>query len=513
MNKIFFYFCFFLCSLTAWAQTADKGKEYPDSHGGIVYFPLGDMSFADEVVSFQEGSPFAKDEKFRRSRDILGIPDVENFTGENALSLGCGGTIILRFIDNALTDVQGPDLYVFEIGPAVEPTSLAISKNNIDWIEIGKISGGRADIDISTFVKPGDFFYYVKLTDLKSDCATDWPGADIDAVGTIGSAMQLSLNSSVLFDVNKYKLKPEAKNTLIDAANKIKEYPGASVLIEGHTDNVGTDEMNQILSENRAKSVKDFFISQQINSALISIAGFGESHPIATNETEEGKQKNRRVTVVIKPHQESLKHRFNTRFIKYSLKHDEAETGYPKSFSDKVFPGVWKEGIDDALYLGDQKIYFFKGSEFVTYNLNTQTIDPGYPKSITESWPGLWPDGIDASINWSENKVYFFKGDQCMLYDIGNRKPVSGYPKKIIKDFKGVWTEGIDAAYNKGNGKIYFFKGIHYLRYDIGAHQKDADYPFIIDGYWPGLFTKDVSAVIKYSDEHLYFFQNPPRGE
>ncbi len=93
----------------------------------------------------------------------------------------------LKFVDNVLIDVPGPDLYVFEVGPAVQPTELSISNNGATWINIGKISGGTAEVDISQFVKPGDEFYFVSVTDLKSDCSGEFPGADIDAVGAIGS--------------------------------------------------------------------------------------------------------------------------------------------------------------------------------------------------------------------------------------------------------------------------------------------------------------------------------------
>jgi OOP family OmpA-OmpF porin len=61
-------------------------------------------------------------------------------------------------------------------------------------------------IDISPFVKPGDTFHYVRLTDLKTNCGESWPGADIDAVGAVGSAIQISLKSSVLFDFEKSTL-------------------------------------------------------------------------------------------------------------------------------------------------------------------------------------------------------------------------------------------------------------------------------------------------------------------
>ena len=109
---------------------------------------------------------------------------------QNFVSLGCGGTLVVRFTDNALVDVPGPDLYVFEIGSDVEPGHLWISKNGTEWVDIGEIKGATAAIDISRFVKPGDQFRYVRLTDLKSRCVRTWGGADIDAVGLVAKVAQ-----------------------------------------------------------------------------------------------------------------------------------------------------------------------------------------------------------------------------------------------------------------------------------------------------------------------------------
>jgi OOP family OmpA-OmpF porin len=278
-----------------------SGKSYPDGHGGSVFFPSGDISFADEVVSFEKGNPSAGDND-SQPEETLGIPDYDRQTADNYTTLGCGGVLTLRFTDNVLVDIEGPDLYVFEIGPAIEPTDLAISKDGQEWIEIGKISGGRADIDISPFVEPGDTFQYVRLTDLKTDCGGAWPGADIDAVGAIGSAIQISLKSSVLFDFDKSTLKPEAAEELHKAALKIKEFTNVWIIIEGHTDNFGTDAYNLDLSVRRAAAVKDYFLSEEgMEGYEMESRGFGESRPIASNDTEEGRAMNRRVEIIILP--------------------------------------------------------------------------------------------------------------------------------------------------------------------------------------------------------------------
>jgi outer membrane protein OmpA-like peptidoglycan-associated protein len=283
------------------APRGPGGKEYPDGHGGTVYFPLGDRSFADEVVSFASGNPGAAKEADRNPKQALGPPNYDKDNDTNFLTLGCGGSVVLRFVDNALADVPGPDLYVFEIGPDVEATAVAISEDGKTWVDIGKIEGGRSDVDIHPFVKPGQSFHLVRLTDLKTECSGEWPGADIDAVGAIGSALQFSLNSGVLFDTDQYVLKPAARTELDKVVEQIKKWPGADIVIEGHTDSVGTDDHNQVLSRNRAASVKAYFESAGLAASHMEVAGYGASRPVAPNDTDKGRMANRRVEVVVFP--------------------------------------------------------------------------------------------------------------------------------------------------------------------------------------------------------------------
>ncbi|MCW8861984.1 MAG: VWA domain-containing protein [Rhodospirillales bacterium] len=164
---------------------------------GEVCFPLGDASFADQVVS----QDFGSQEPSANTRDpgkTLGPPDypIQESTGiVRFLSLGCKGWLTLRFTDNALVNGEGPDLHVFEVGQGMEPTFVSISKDGVEWIDLGKISGGTADVDIEAFVKPGERFHYVRLTDT-GNCGGNWPGADIDAVGAIG-AVKLGREGSI----------------------------------------------------------------------------------------------------------------------------------------------------------------------------------------------------------------------------------------------------------------------------------------------------------------------------
>ena len=121
-----------------------------------------------------------------------------------------------------------PPLQRQRAGRRPRPRSLRLRSgaDGEKWIEIGEISGGTAQIDIAKFIAPGDSFTLVRLTDLKIDCGGEWPGADIDAVGAIGGALHISLQSSVLFDFNESKLKDAARQALHDAAEAIRSVPG-----------------------------------------------------------------------------------------------------------------------------------------------------------------------------------------------------------------------------------------------------------------------------------------------
>jgi outer membrane protein OmpA-like peptidoglycan-associated protein len=103
----------------------------------------------------------------------------------------------------------------------------------------------------------------------------------------------------VLFDFGKYDLRSEAREKLAKLSGIILAHPGLNLAVEGYTDNVGSDEFNQNLSEKRAESVRSYLIAQGLNSSNISAQGFGKSSPVADNRTEAGRQKNRRVEIVV----------------------------------------------------------------------------------------------------------------------------------------------------------------------------------------------------------------------
>ena len=105
--------------------------------------------------------------------------------------------------------------------------------------------------------------------------------------------------SDVLFDTAKYSLKPGAREKLAKVAGILLAYPGLNIEVGGYTDNVGGDAMNQTLSENRARSVRDYLVNQGVTSTSITSKGFGETLPVSTNDTSNGRQQNRRVELVV----------------------------------------------------------------------------------------------------------------------------------------------------------------------------------------------------------------------
>jgi outer membrane protein OmpA-like peptidoglycan-associated protein len=105
--------------------------------------------------------------------------------------------------------------------------------------------------------------------------------------------------SDVLFDTGKYTLKPGAREKLAKVAGILISYPSLNIEVGGYTDNVGGDDMNQTLSENRAGSVREFLVGQGVSTNSVSAKGFGNTLPVATNDNSAGRQENRRVELVV----------------------------------------------------------------------------------------------------------------------------------------------------------------------------------------------------------------------
>lgn len=105
--------------------------------------------------------------------------------------------------------------------------------------------------------------------------------------------------SDILFDFDKKNLRPAAQEALIKLAGVLDKHPQYKINVEGHTDSIGSDEYNMKLSNGRAGSVADFLIGHGIGSDRVTTKGYGETKPVADNKTPEGRQRNRRVEIIL----------------------------------------------------------------------------------------------------------------------------------------------------------------------------------------------------------------------
>ena len=166
-----------------------------------VDFPEGAVSFADEWILYEPTAGVMP--PYNDPSSALGVPDTPS-GAENAVSLGDQGVLVLKFVDNSLTTSWDNrfDLWIFEVGSDIEPTSVDISINGLDWINVGNTNGGTSGIDIDAFLSSGvilgEKYSYVRLTDLlPHQSGSPYEGADIDAVGAISSTSPVPIPGAV----------------------------------------------------------------------------------------------------------------------------------------------------------------------------------------------------------------------------------------------------------------------------------------------------------------------------
>jgi outer membrane protein OmpA-like peptidoglycan-associated protein len=169
---------------------------------------------------------------------------------------------------------------------------------------LGDIVGGRRDrtekivgAGIGAVAGAGIGYY---LDQQERELRQKTAGTGIDVVRD-GDSLLLNMPSQVTFDVDSSAVKPEFRNTLNDVASTLVQYESTYIDVYGHTDSTGSDAYNQSLSERRAQSVSSYLSSRGVQSARLATRGFGESQPVASNTTEDGRAQNRRVEIRIVP--------------------------------------------------------------------------------------------------------------------------------------------------------------------------------------------------------------------
>lgn len=199
---------------------------------------------------------------------------------------------------------------------------------------------------------------------------------------------------------------------------------------------------------------------------------------------------------------------------------NNAWRGWPRDFNENIDAALNGKGR----YSG--KAYFFKGNQYFRYDWDSDQVDYGYPQKIKDNWPGFprkFTRKIDAAVSGegrSRGKAFFFRGRQYIRYDWDRESVDPGFPKNISGDWRGFPSEfnnNIDAIL-PGVGdeidKVYFIKGDRFLRYDWNLERVDAGYPKYISEYWPDVpreFSSNVDAA--FAGEGIfagkvYFFKN-----
>ncbi len=163
---------------------------------------------------------------------------------------------------------------------------------------IGRVAGSTAKGAIIGAVVGGvaGAIIGARMDKQAAELKVNIPGAKVERVG---EGIQVTFESGLLYDFDSDVVRPAAMANLRELATSLEKYPDSNLLILGHTDQLGSAAYNQALSERRANSAATYIISQGVSGARIATRGLGETEPIASNETEAGRQANRRVEVSI----------------------------------------------------------------------------------------------------------------------------------------------------------------------------------------------------------------------
>lgn len=166
------------------------------------------------------------------------------------------------------------------------------TKGTLVGAGIGALVGGLAGGGIANYMEKQEMAMNQALA-----------GVEGASVQRNMNTLALTFKSDVMFDTGSAVLKAGAYDELTRVAQVMNQYPETTIQIAGHTDSVGSESSNQILSERRADAVKNALAAQGVNPARMRTLGYGESQPIADNNSDAGRQMNRRVTVTITPNQ------------------------------------------------------------------------------------------------------------------------------------------------------------------------------------------------------------------
>jgi len=165
-------------------------------------------------------------------------------------------------------------------------TALLVGKHEADQILIGSAVGAIAGAGVGAYL------------DAQERKITHIPGTTVERVDS--DTMVVRFDSDVLFPVGSDRPTAQSLGMLGELGDVLVGYPKTAVVVQGFTDSSGSPQANQELSERRALAVKDFLVQRGVNGRRVAAIGHGEQYPIASNGFEDGRRRNRRVTILLK---------------------------------------------------------------------------------------------------------------------------------------------------------------------------------------------------------------------
>ena len=295
-----------------------------------IYFPAGAEAFADESVEYKVGKK--KPPHLWESPDAaLGTPNFKDHEGDRLArkpsfaALGGGGSITLRFTDNAIVDFPGPDIYIFEPRENSSPVQVEVSRDGKNWVDLGPDLHTASEIDIAGKGGKHAIFNFIRITDLSEvDPADQWPGADVDAVGALNSVSKISVQNQALCpesSVGKKKVATEGgESKTIDIGADLKKVAALfsssnanKVVVEVYSDShsdgkTASTESSTADSKNSnakkcAESTKQFLVGEgKIPADRLEMLYFDNARSMARREVEKEHERNNRLDFIVVPY-------------------------------------------------------------------------------------------------------------------------------------------------------------------------------------------------------------------
>ena len=254
----------------------------------------------------------------------LGFP-INTFGNEQGLNISSDGTT--AYFASGRVPGFGLDIFTFQLPPEISPEPVTYVKAKITDAETGAIIRATVELinlssdsinsrmlkanengeillclplkaNYSFNVSQEGYLFYSHSIQLKEKNTLEKPEQFVIKLNRINVGAEMNLYN-IYFETDSFRILPVSEPELDKLILLLKNNPNIEVEIQGHTDNTGRPERNLVLSEKRAKSVVDFLISNGIQANRLQFKGFGESRPVASNETEEGRNLNRRTTIKI----------------------------------------------------------------------------------------------------------------------------------------------------------------------------------------------------------------------